>query len=275
MKPVAALLFLALGLSTQMAEAISVTTKEELQMLPPICASTRTMSEISGDTRPIEEYMRTYGGAFSHLHHYCWALNTENKFRKSPNKYRGYLPGAIGDLDYILNLNKDPNFVFLPDIHLAKARIFLYQKQRGKAIASALEAIQTKQDFVPAYTYLSDLYEDMGNKSEAIKTLKNGLKHAPESTPILRRLARLGVKPPKPEAAPQQVSKDPANLPTPAATDTSSQSSPIAPAQQPVDVQQSQTTENTPIAAPPIQPEQQPKTETTQDPKNPYCRFCP
>lgn len=256
-----------------LARAIPVSSKEELKGLPSFCKGTQLIRDISGDTTPFSDYAQMYGSDFKHMHHYCWALNTENKFNKNPRSmhYWGMLPAAIGDLDYVLKASS-PSFVFIPDVHLAKARIYLLQKQKAKAVGAALEAIASRPDYVRAYTFLSDLYEDMGNKASAIKTLQSGYSHAPDAKPILRRLSRLGVKPIKSEVSIQPDAKNPANVtaptiePNPQTGSNSStlQTSPGAPStQEPSPA--NQTHESTQQASP----------QPLQTPPNPYCRFCP
>lgn len=259
MKTLVLTVVLGLTFFSGFARAIPVSNKEELKGLPSFCKGTQLIRDISGDTTPYSTYLQMYGADFQHLHHYCWALNTENKFRRKPSLYFGYLSEAIGDLNYVLSQSKDPNFIFIPEVHLAKARIYLLLKQKEKAVASAYEAIAKKPNYVSAYTYLSDLYEDSGNKANAIKVLKSGLEHEPDAKPILRRLIRLGVTPPKPPMNSNHPSEAPAIT--------------AAPALQPGEVPK--TLENESQGAPISQPIQPSQTETAQPPPNPYCRFCP
>lgn len=256
---------LVLVFESGLAGAMQISNKEELKGLPSFCKGTQLIRDISGDTTPFTEYGKIYGPDFKHLHHYCWALNTENKFNKNPRSthYWGLLPEAIGDLDYVLKASS-PSFVFIPDIHLAKARIYLLQKQKAKAIGSALEAIASRPDYVRAYTFVSDLYEDMGNKANAIKTLQSGYSHAPDAKPILRRLSRLGVKPIKSEVSIQPDAKESANDTSPTiepSPQTASGSSPQTPTEGP--------------STPEPLPANHTDESGQQTPPNPYCRFCP
>lgn len=260
--------FVILALTSGIALADQKVTQEDLKLLPPVCKGTQLIREVSGDKTPFGEYKRIYGDDFMHLHHYCWALNTQNKYHKNPTSvyWRGMLPYAIGDLDYVIK-NSSPTFVFLPDVYLAKARIYSLQKQNGQAIAAAHKAIETKPDSVRAYTFTSDLYENLGNKANAIKTLESALDHVPDSKPILKRLTRLGVKPRKREPVAPKVEMPPAPA-SPAATKT-----PLPESAPPAQAVPQQPSRNGPHQEPPPMPTVQPIGEPT--PQNPYCRFCP
>lgn len=271
MKPATALLLLAFGLSSQMAEAVAVTSKDELKLLPAICKGTQAIRNVSGDKTPISEYKKMYGADFQHLHHYCWALNTENKYYRDPSSYhsKNMLGTAIGDLDYVIK-NSRPTFVFLPDVYLAKARILALQKQNSQAAAAALQAINSKPELIPAYSFLSDLYVTLGDKKSAIKTLQSGLEHTPDSKPLLRRLTTLGGTPPARTARPE---KGEGNLPPsvgPALEETTARSAPVSATSGDPDPATQQPVTNS---------EQSPGSELPQavspPPKNPYCRFCP
>ena len=69
---------LLLTLFSGLARAIPVSNKEELKGLPSFCKGTQLIRDISGDTTPNATYTQMYGADFQHLHHYCWALNTES-----------------------------------------------------------------------------------------------------------------------------------------------------------------------------------------------------
>ena len=259
----------ALILTSSIVHAQQV-NKEDLKLLPPYCKGTQLIRNVSGDTTPLGEYIKLYGNDFMHLHHFCWALNTENQYYRNPTSsyWKGMLIYAIGDLDYVIK-NSGPTFVFLPDIHLAKARIYSLQKQNGQAISSALKAIEIKPDFVRAYIFVSDLYITLGNKANAIKILKSALVHTPESTPIRRRLVQLGVTPPKIDASAAKSNGD-IQPPAPAI-----ETAPAVDAAKnaPQDSALPEPDQQSPNATPTTQPATQ--QDAGQPANNPYCRFCP
>jgi predicted Zn-dependent protease len=165
--------------------ANSVTTMAEIARLPKYCRNTMFLREISGDTVPFQRRIEEFGPTFFHMHHYCWALDEE---------YKGQFKVALGDTNYVLNNNKDPNFFLLPEIYTTKARI-LFRLREDKAAAKALEkAIDCKPDYVPAITRLSDYYAEIGVTAKAIEILQSGLAHAPNSTSLQQRLTELTNK---------------------------------------------------------------------------------
>lgn len=262
--------FLMLTLASSMAIADQTVSKEDLKLLPPYCKGTQLIRNVSGDTTPIGEYKKLYGDEFMHLHHFCWALNTENQYYRNPSSpYRkSMLKHAIGDLDYVIK-RSSPTFVFLPDIHLAKARIYSVHKQNGQAISSALKAIEIKPDYVRAYTFISDLYIKLGAKANAIKVLKSALVHLPNSTPIRKRLVELGVTPPEIDASAAKSNGD-TQPPAPAI-----EAAPAVDAAEnaPPDSALPEPDQQSPKATPTTQPAAQ--QDAGQPANNPYCRFCP
>lgn len=258
---------LILTSSTVFAQQV---TKEDLKLLPPYCKGTQLIRKVSGDTTPMGEYVKLYGNEFTHLHHFCWALNTENKYFRNPSSsyWKSMLNYAIGDLDYVIN-RSSPTFVFLPDIHLAKARIYSLQKQNGQAISSALKAIEIKPDYVRAYTFTSDLYITLGSKANAIKVLESALVHLPDSTPIRKRLVELGVTPPKIDAS---AAKSHGDTQPPASAIEAAPPREAAKSAPP-DSASSEQDQQSPNATPTAKPDEQ--QDAAQPPNNPYCRFCP
>lgn len=167
-------------------------TKADLALLPPYCKGTQLIRDISGDVTPYTEYQKVYGSEFQHLHHYCWALNFENKLRRDPSNtvLRGLISQGIGDIQYVIDQAR-PNYFLLPELYTAKARLLKLGKKPADAMSSLLKAIQVKQDYWPAYAMLSDLYKAQGDKANAIKVLEDGLKKSPQSKPLSRRLKEL------------------------------------------------------------------------------------
>lgn len=262
--------FVILIFVSNWAFAFEKVTKEDLKSLPPLCKGTQLIRGVSGDKTPMDVYTKQYGQEFIYLHHYCFALKVENDFYKNPSSayWQGKLNYAIGDLDFVLE-RSSPTFVLLPDILLAKARIYALQKQNGLAVITAHKAVEAKPDYVRAYTFISDLYEKLGDKTNAIKTLQSALERVPDSTPIMNRLTRLGVTPPKREPV-EAIAEEAPPQPSPSSEATVSDSPGATPAQPSPEPRSPQTDASQ---------EQPPKPTTQQNgdqpPNNPYCRFCP
>ena len=188
------LMTLPMLLAVTMARADHVETMSELLRLPKYCWGTQQIAEISGDRRH-GEYIKRYGPAYHDLHHYCWALNTENRVSiTNPSDGKFWLGQAIGDIDYVLKANKDPKFVFLPEIYTTKARILFKLDKAADAVPWLEKAIKTNPNYIPAYARLSDYYVEKGDTAEAIKILNLGIARSKKSDMLSRRLKALQGK---------------------------------------------------------------------------------
>lgn len=170
-----------------------VTSLAELARLPQYCRGAQQIAIVSGDKTPSSEYMRIYGVTFSHLHHYCWALNEENHamlIRDKILKDSG-LRNALGDIQYVLD-RADPTFILMPEILNSKARILNQLGRHGEAVTALTQAINANPSYIPTYTQLSDIYEAINLKEKAIAILQDGLRHFPGNATIIKRILRLG-----------------------------------------------------------------------------------
>ncbi len=186
------LMILPMLLAVTTAQADRVESMSELLRLPKYCWGTQQVREVSGDPVPLGEYYKRYGFGYSHLHHYCWALTTENRVAiTNPRDGKFWLDNAIGDIDYVLRQNKDPKFVFLPEIYVTKARILFKLDKAADAVPWLQKAIAANPKYLPAYARLSDYYAEKGDKAEAIKILNQGLARNKNSDMLNRRLREL------------------------------------------------------------------------------------
>lgn len=265
-------LFLALALLTAPAWADPVKDMAELAMLPQYCRGTQTIREISKDPVPINHYVEMYGHAYTHLHHYCWALNAENNAARMRGRSRlAKLSDSLGDYNYVLRLAPQ-DFVFLPDIYTSRSRVFFALKRDADAVKDLYKAIELKADYHRAYARLSDYYQTIGDKHKAIQILKNGLNNTRNENSVAvltRKLGKLGATYQGTPGSALQKDIQPALENKPSDKTES------------VNKGQAATPDLTTSSAPP------PKENTTTDlpqketptvepaKPNPYCRFCP
>lgn len=239
----------------------------ELAQLPFYCRGTQQIRTVSRDPRPIEEYVAMYGKPYSHLHHYCWALNSENNAYRMHDRYmrESKLGYALNDIKYSLD-HSDPGFVFLPEMYASQARILFILRRDGEAVIALRRAIEVRPDYIPAIARLSDYYADKGARAQAIQVLEEGIGHSEKAAPLIRRLEKLGKtyqgtpgsarkkEPPSGEpAVPPAAEAPPDEKGGPAAS--GSAGAPPAPAE----------------AAPQLPP----PPDGSRPANNPYCRFCP
>ncbi len=195
---------------------------------------------------------------WQHMHHFCDCIRfTDRAYSALGNPYQVKydLQIGIGGCDYVLE-HTTPDFYMRPEVHLQKGKALGLYKQEGRAIAEFMKAIRENPKLAEAYVALADIQARNRKSGEALKTVTEGLRHAPDSKPLRRRYAELGGKLPYPApivAAPQVAKPDEAVASTPAAP------APVT------------STAGTP-AAPAAVPDAPPKVGS---PTNPYCRFCP
>ena len=196
---------------------------------------------------------------WQHMHHYCDCIRFTNRAYSTLGNWdemRANLGEAIGGCDYVLS-HTTPDFYMRPEVHLQKGKALMLYRQENKAIGEFIKAIKGNPELAEAYIELADIQARNRKSGEALKTVSEGLRHAPDSKPLKRRYTELGGKLPYPApivtapAEPQVAKPDEAAASAPAAPGASTAATPAAPA---------------------AEPDAPPKIGS---PTNPYCRFCP
>jgi tetratricopeptide (TPR) repeat protein len=194
-----------------------------------------------------------------HMHHYCDCIRFTNRAYSAIgnwNAVHGYLGAAIDGCDYVLS-HTTPDFYMRAEVHLQKGKALMLDRQENKAVGEFMEAIRGNPELAQAYVELADIQARNKKSGEALKTVTEGLRHAPDSKPLKRRYTELGGKLPYPApivtapVEPQVAKPDEAVASTPAAPVEATAATPATPAAEPV--------------SPP----------KIGSPDNPYCRFCP
>jgi tetratricopeptide (TPR) repeat protein len=251
------ILSLLLATLSAYAMADQIKNLQELALLPPYCRGTQQIRMISKDPKPIAEYEAIYGESYFHLHHYCWALDSENKAFGIRDKVlrESKLNQALNDIKYSLDHAKS-GFVFLPDMYNSQARILFTLRRDPEAVAALIKAIEAKPDYIPAITRLSDYFVDIGNKAQAIKVLEDGIANTENASALIKKLAKLGKTY---QGTPGSARKKESIIDTPEDVPNKASDAPL------------DTSTTTSPAA-----QSTPDTRTEAEKKaNPYCRFCP
>ena len=208
---------------------------------------------------------------WAHMHHYCDCIRFTNRAYSALGDWytmRVNLEVGIGGCDYVLRHAK-PDFYMRPEVHLQKGKALRLYRQEGKAIAEFTEAIKGNPQLARAYVELADIQANNKKPRDALKTVTDGLRHAPDSRPLKRRYSKLGGKLPYPEAVVQKAGPAPESSPppqqalpeaAPPSTTAVEANPPALAADKPVDA---------PAAPTRIEPAK------IGSPPNPYCRFCP
>lgn len=233
-------------------------TAAELQVMPPVCkliVVDTPNAHLGAGTGPLAQYAPLFDEPRYlmaknniHFHHYCWALVSKQRYfrERDKNKRKHYLSQFNGDIDYVLQ-HSDKSWPYFDVMLVEQGQMQAILGNYGAAISKANEALRHQPNSEIAYTLKTDAYKNMGNKTAAIATAKEGLEKTPESTRLRKRLTGLGqTVPPLAERKPPAAETAPSAA---AATPTTSESA---------------QSDKTP-----------PETETIGTKNNPYCRFCP
>lgn len=209
------------------------------------------------------------GIGWEHAHHWCDCVRFRYRAVRSigdRDSFRYNSGQALQGCDYVIGAVR-PGSRILPKVHVDKGRVL---KLRGETRAATQEfqrAISLEPREINAYSELSLLLEEGGQKVAARETVALGLQHNPESKLLQKRYRELGGKEPFPEP----ISR---TAPAPILPQSS-----VAPA--PSDVLELEPPE--PVIAVEVQPEapSDANNQPTDDGKSMAegsgrsCRFCP
>jgi tetratricopeptide (TPR) repeat protein len=175
---------------------------KQLPLLPPYCKYTQLYrAAVPGANNPaeIERWRAIMGGEenFSHLHHYCWALENTNRglySERTKLERDRRLAESLGDFDYVIRSVK-PDFVLLPEILTKKGENLIRLERGAEALQDLLRAIELKPDYWPSYAAISDHFKQLGDTATARSWVEKGLTMSPDANALKRRLNELdGIK---------------------------------------------------------------------------------
>jgi hypothetical protein len=255
-KFVMALLGMLLPISSVLAEWAP--SQADMASLPPYCAVKFNEAK---DPEATKSWRASMGGDFIHIHHYCAGLNFLNHARgKFSSKDNGTLEAAVREFDYVLT-NGSPGFYLRPEILMNRGIALSMMNRNGEAVGNLLKSIELNAKQPRAYATLADLYEKQNNRSKALDTISEGLRHNPDTKSLQHRYTELGGKLPYPapiQATPFEAQVTKLNEPTASIPDSPADSA-----------------AGTPAAAAPAAETVPPVMPKVGSPTNPYCRFCP
>jgi len=181
--------------------SVTAYDRREVAMLPSFCPYTQLFRDnVPGgnDQRMIGNLTATLGAVFNHLHHYCFGLMKMNRgvlLARDGNTRRFYLNDALIEYDYVIQRSK-PDFVLLPEIHTKKGEALVHLDRGALAVFEFERAIELKPDYWPPYARLADYYKGNGERQKAREMLEAGLKAAPGTRALQRRLSELDAAAP-------------------------------------------------------------------------------
>ncbi|MDP1679472.1 MAG: hypothetical protein Q8L02_05040 [Candidatus Nitrotoga sp.] len=259
---VVACLFLAAPAHAEEVLPWTPITQAEFKMLPPYC-----QVKLKGDSKSLEYklWQRQLGPGYGDVHHYCGALMHLKRYYGATSQKikRLFLQEANHNLDYLIRANV-AGFSLLPDIYVDKGRTLLLQKKDGEAVQAFLQAIKLNPNIASAYSALSDIFLEKGDKQKALQYAEEGLKNVPNIRALQRRYKELTGHAFVPSAGSNKPAEARAMETNPGATGFVQPATPDStPAEAAV----------APLTTPPVSAaDDSPKIGT---PTNPYCRFCP
>ena len=180
--------------------AFATTGQEELfertwaGHLPQYCLYTQLLPDAQAGlyhTPTGKKYLKQYGPAFFHTHHYCWGLDKTYRASMEEDDFerRALYRSSVEEFDYVL-MRSTQDFVLRVEILVNKG---IAQEALGKyveAVESYTEALRLRRDYPPAYVGLSSCFEALGDRQRALTIIESGLALAPDSEALLeRRLA--------------------------------------------------------------------------------------
>jgi tetratricopeptide (TPR) repeat protein len=156
--------------------------------LPEYCVATQKPS-LRGTAKQIlwDKRMISVVG----LSHACAGLFSYNlAWRDRDKSERNFhLRSAVNEMSY--PLNKSPNSVLTPRLHYETGRAYEGLEEYDNALESYRLSIQANPKTWEPYAAISDILLKANQKNKAIEILEEGLKHKPDSKPLLKRLAKL------------------------------------------------------------------------------------
>lgn len=168
----------------------------ELGMLPRYCYFTQIFRQFApggSNKEEMDRWYATLGPTYHHLHHYCWGMMKSNRgliLAKDHNVRRFYLNDALQEYDYVIE-RAPAGFILLPEIRTKKAENLFQLGRAPVAIFELEQAIAAKPDYWPPYARLADHYKETGAIAKAREILEQGLKAAPDTPALTRRLGEL------------------------------------------------------------------------------------
>jgi len=197
-RSISAIWILLLGMLIHTAVATASNyTREDMLQLPEYCQA--RMADVIGVQAPgsradrVQHWKNLFGNDFTWMNHYCIGLIYANRANRSfddPRMTKENLNQAADNFEYTFS-HVSQQWPYMPKAYVEYGKVLERLGRKPEASQQYLQAMQLKPDYVRAYIALSIFYERQGNAAAARDVLEDGLKHAPDSRSLKRRLAKL------------------------------------------------------------------------------------
>lgn len=176
-------------------------TETEMALIPSYCKDTQGFGYGDATSNPSPRaghWVSLMGKTFWHMHHYCAGLIKRNRAMKAGIRMedrRGLLESAISEYQYVLNNNKEADFILLPEIYTRIGEASLQISNPSAAEKAFARAREIKEDYWPAYSHWAEYLIRTGKRVEAKQLVKSGLEQSPNAKVLIEQYRLLGGKP--------------------------------------------------------------------------------
>jgi len=186
------------GMATHAAVAMATEfTRDDVMQLPEYCQA--RVGGVLGVQVPgnradrVQHWKNIFGNDYVMMNHYCYGLiyaNRANRSSNNPRMSKELLLQAADNFKYTFG-HVSQQWPYMPKAYVEYGKVLERLGKKPEASQQYMQAMLLKPDYARAYIALSSFYERQGNAAAAREVLVDGLKHAPDSRSLKRRLARL------------------------------------------------------------------------------------
>lgn len=151
-----------------------------------------TQSHKGWGSKRSKAYLKKFGKDWMHMHHYCWGLDKINLALEEgiqSEHYRSKIYSAVKEFDYALNRVKSKNLQL--SVLMQKGKAYMYLNKHMEAIQVFDTIINADKSKVFSYVLKGQAYKNIGNKSKAIETFREGLEYNPDSDLLKKELKKI------------------------------------------------------------------------------------
>jgi len=166
----------------------------EIRLLPQYC------KQLMPDAYTVEARQYMIRGprppGLPHLHHFCqglkFVIRTDRSFSDERQKQFS-IQKALAEFTYVTEriATSKGNPAYFAMARLERAKVLKRMGKTGEAIEEFRKTLELKQNYIAAYRGLSDIYRGIGDIKQAREVVEQGLKYAPNSKSLKRRLREL------------------------------------------------------------------------------------
>ena len=179
-------------------------TDREIAMLPPYCQAKLGSTPAHKAMRSVWE-ARLGRQVWVHLHHLCFAeVFVLRSWRAKADRKLNF-QRAYDNYTYVIE-RWPPSTPLLPAAYLGRGKVLLRQGDVAGGVRDLEQAIRLRPNYPPPYLALAAHYAHLGQYDQAVEVIERGLRHAPRSKALRRRLAEYRAKADR-SAAPSAASR--------------------------------------------------------------------